>query len=227
MASRAGSLVCVVTADIVGSSRYGTHDRRKLDKILRSAFKEVQRRFPTAVHTTLAFRITAGDEFQFVLTKIPSAFRILIYLRALAASSGLSPSIALRAGVGVGDIRTAKRDDPYEEDGVAFAHARRALEDMIQVRGQLRWTRLFTGKPDIDNPAETLLLLTDWMQKGWTVPQWQAIRWSLLGLKREEIAGKLGIAHQNVTKRLSAAGWPYFEPAVEYFEGLLAQNVAP
>jgi hypothetical protein len=43
--------------------------------------------------------------------------------------------------------------------------------------------------------------------EGWTVPQWGAVRWALLGLKRKEVARKLKIAHQNVTKRILAAGW--------------------
>src|SRR5947207_8878355 len=44
--------------------------------------------------------------------------------------------------------------------------------------------------------------LADFIQQSWTVAQWEAIRWSLLGLTREAIARKLKVAHQNVTKRL-------------------------
>ncbi len=54
------------------------------------------------------------------------------------------------------------------------------------------------------------------------MPQWEAIKWILLGLTREEISKKLNVAHQNVTKRLLAAGWQQFKEASELLRELLA-----
>lgn len=125
--SRPASHVAVITADIIESSRYSRQDRRRLDGILRKAFGKVERRFREGIRTRRAFRITAGDEFQFVVSAIPQAFRVLMYLRALVAAGGLLPPIRFRASIGVGEISVPKRDSPYEEDGVAFVRSRRGL----------------------------------------------------------------------------------------------------
>jgi len=42
---RAHAPIAVLTADIVGSSRYGSADRRKLDEVIHKAFADVERRF--------------------------------------------------------------------------------------------------------------------------------------------------------------------------------------
>jgi len=218
--------VAVVTADIIGSTRYGTRDRRRVDGELRQAFDEVRRCYPEAVHTKMAFRVTAGDEFQWVMSDVPRTFEVVMYLRAIVACAGLAPPIRFRASIGVGEIAVSNRENPYEEDGIAFARSRTGLEDMNKVRGPRRWTKLITGTPQSDNAADAVLCLADHMMQDWTISQWEAIRWSLLGLKREEIANKLHVAHQNVTKRLHAAGWLHFQVAAEFVLGGARQVAA-
>ena len=222
--TRARAPIAVLTADVVGSSRYSSADRRKLDEVIRKAFAEVERRFPDAIHTRLAFRITAGDEFQCVISDAPRALDILTYLRAVVAASGLRPTVRLRASVGIGEISTPKRQNPYEEDGPAFVHARNGLEEIAKARSPLRATKLMTGVAEVDTAADAVLCLTDFIQQSWTVAQWEAIRWSLLELTREAIASKLKVAHQNVTKRLLAAGWPHFEVAAAFLRQLIERT---
>jgi hypothetical protein len=96
--------------------------------------------YPKAVHTRLAFRITAGDEFQCVFSDIAKTFEILTYLRATLATSGLEPIVRFRASIGVGEISVAGKSSPYEEDGEAFAQARRGLEQLEKGRHN-RWTK--------------------------------------------------------------------------------------
>ncbi|MEK7378719.1 MAG: SatD family protein [Candidatus Binatota bacterium] len=215
--------IAVITGDVIGSSRYSASAREKLDRLLRQAFADAERRFPRAIHTRMAFRITAGDEFQCVISEIPRAFDILTYVRAVAAGGGLDPPVRFRASVGVGELSTPKRTSPYEQDGTAFVRAREGLEDMAKDRNPVRWTKLRTDSPEIDEPVDAVLCLADYLEQSWTVPQWEAVRWSILGLTRKEIAKKLGIAHQNVTKRLLAAGWPHFEIAVAFLRSALGQ----
>ncbi len=218
--------VAVLTADIVRSTSYSQRERRQIDRILLKSFNEVTRRYLRAVHTRLAFRITAGDEFQCVFSEIPKTFEILTYLRALVATSGVTPIITFRASIGIGEISVAGRPSPYEEDGEAFVRSRNGLEQLGRGRHN-HWTRIVTGQPELDATAETVLVLLDHFQQGWTVPQWEAVKWSLLGLTREEIAKKLKVAHQNVTKRLSAAGWQSFKVGAEYLTSLLSEASKP
>lgn len=212
--------VAVLTADIIQSTRYSRLERQRLNRALLKAFDEIVRRYPKAVHTRLAFRITAGDEFQCVFSDIAKTFDILTYLRATLATSGLEPIIRFRASIGVGEISVAGRSSPYEEDGEAFAHARRGLEQ-LEKRRHTRWTKIVTGQAELDSTADVVLTLLDYMQQGWTVPQWEAVRWSLLELTREEISKKLKVRHQSVSKRLSAAGWHQFRVASKFLGDLL------
>jgi len=216
--------IAVITADVVGSSKYSAWDRGSLDGILRAAFRETQRRFPEAIHTGLAFRITAGDEFQCVLADAPQVLKVLTYLRAVVATAKLDPPIRFRASIGIGTLSTPKRPNPYEQDGVAFVRARRGLERISKGRRSARWTVLATGGADVDTAAEAVLCLADYIMDGWTISQWEAVRWALLGLKRHEVAVKLNIAHQNVTKRLLAAGWPQIDLAFASMAHLLAMS---
>ena len=124
---RTTSSVAVLTADVVGSSRYSSADRRRLDQILRKAFADVEHRFRNAIYTRLAFRITAGDEFQGVIADARRALDILTYLRAVVAVGGLTPPVHLRASVGIGGVSTPKRDSPYEEDGPSRRSPRLAV----------------------------------------------------------------------------------------------------
>jgi hypothetical protein len=210
---KAPQAIAVITADVVGSSSYSPRDRASVDRILRAAFRETERRFPSSIHTAMAFRVTAGDEFQCVIADIHRVLQILTHLRAVAATGGLNPPVRFRASIGIGTLSTPKRSNPYEEDGVAFVRARRGLERLDKGRGPARWTVLSTGNDDIDAAADAVLCLADYVMEGWTVPQWGAVRWALLGLKRKEVARKLKIAHQNVTKRILAAGWLHVELA--------------
>ena len=74
MSRPATKVVAVLTADIIGSSAYSREDRRRLDRVLRRAFADTERHFPKAIHTAMTFRITAGDEFQCVISDVTQAF---------------------------------------------------------------------------------------------------------------------------------------------------------
>ena len=150
---------------------------------------------------------------------IPSALTILAYLRAAAATSGIRPTITFRSAIGVGEITVSGKPSPYEQDGPAFVRSRRGLEELAKQRQ--RWTKIVTGETEIDRLADVILLLLDRLQKNWTVPQWEAVKWSLQGLTREQIARKLKVAHQNITKRLAAAGWQQFKEATEFLSGII------
>ncbi|HEU4333661.1 MAG TPA: SatD family protein [Candidatus Eisenbacteria bacterium] len=213
--------IAVITADVIASRRYSDADRRRLDRIVRAAFVDMNRRFPGTIQTMAAFRVTAGDEFQCVFGDLSRATRALTYLRAVAATGGLSPPIRFRASLGLGERSTAKRPNPYQEDGSAFARSRQGLETLAATRSPVRWTKFVTGREAVDDASDAVLSLADHLFQSWTVSQWEAVRWTLLGETRQEIAGRLEIAHQNVSKRLRAAGWSSLEPALDFLDRLL------
>jgi len=153
-----------------------------------------------------------------VFSDVPHSFDLLTYLRASVVISDIKPLVSFRAAIGVGGISIGGKSNPYEEDGEAFVRARKGLDHLKKKK---RLTTIITEKPEIDRVADLVLSFTDRLQKGWTLPQWEAVKWTLLGLTREEISGKLNVAHQNVTKRLSAAGWQEFKEASQFLRELL------
>jgi hypothetical protein len=212
-------IVAVLTADIIHSRQYSPAVRRRVDLTLRRSFKEVIRRYPEAVQTPLAFRITAGDEFQCVFADISATFEILTYLRASVATSGIEPVITFRASIGIGEISVSGKANSYEEDGEAFVRSREGLNELN--KRKQAWTKIITEQPEVNRCADVILILIDRLQKNWTIPQWEAVKWSLLGLTRERISKKVKVAHQNITKRLAAAGWQEFRHAATFLKELL------
>lgn len=225
MARKNQRIISVITADIIDSTSYTPASRRSINTTLKKSFEDLVKKYPNAVHTRLAFRITAGDEFQCVISKVPQSFELLTYLRASTALSGIKPLISFRAAIGVGEIIVNAGISPYEKDGKAFARARVGLEELEKEKQ--RWTKIITGNPENDQMADLILLFLDRLQRSWTVPQWEAVKWSLLGLKRKEISNKLNVAHQNVSKRLTAAGWTEFKEASQFLKELLEKASNP
>lgn len=218
-------LVSVITADIIHSRSYSPRLRRRVNTVVRRSFNELAKKYPEAVRTRLAFRITAGDEFQCVFFNVTEILDLLTYLRASTATSGVAPLIRFRASIGIGGITVSSQSTSYEEDGEAFVRARIGLDQLKKQRQRL--TKLITGDSEADRVADIVLLFLDHLQMNWTAAQWEAVKWSLLDLKREEIAKKLNVAHQNVTKRLSAAGWGQFREGSKFLRELLEKIRTP
>src|SRR5436190_13024616 len=101
MAKNSKRIISVVTADIIHSTHYSPGIRRRVNTILKRSFGDLLRKYPKAIHTRLAFRITAGDEFQCVFSSVSQSFDLLTYLRASVATSRIKPIISFRAAIGV------------------------------------------------------------------------------------------------------------------------------
>lgn len=215
-----------MTADIINSTLYESTERRRIDQILMKAFAEIDRTYPQALQTKPAFRVTAGDEFQCVFGDVPESFNLVTYLRCICATSGLKPSLTFRASIGVGSISVSGKRSSYEQDGEAFVRSRRGLEQLEKEK-RTRWTKITTGNEDTDAAVDVILLLLDQMQRDWTVAQWEAVKWISMGKTREQVSKKLKVAHQNVTKRLAAAGWQSFKISADFLKEQLQDKCKP
>ena len=215
--------VAVLTADVVGSTRYGSVDRQTLHTLLLDSFKAAEDGFPGAWATGLSLRVTAGDEFQGVIASLSVAFQILVFLRSRLALSVLPSTPQLRAGIGVGPVTVSGGGSSWEQDGPAFVRSRRALESLGASPREWRRTVIGTADRHRDDALAAVLGLCDHLQQRWTRQQWEAVHHTIGGAKTEEIGRRLGIARQNVTKRLRAAGWPAFDAAMKYIASSLAQ----
>jgi hypothetical protein len=72
-------------------------------------------------------------------------------------------------------------------------------------RDRHRYTRALTQDPTVNVALDALCRALDDQLRGWTAAQWQAIHQRDRGRTLQQIGADLGIAYQNVSKRLIAA----------------------
>jgi len=193
---------------------------------LKKEFAKVYKAYPDVIHTPTSFNITVGDEFQFVLSKVEKAYAVTLFYRSLVALAEITPMISFRSSIGIGEIAVENKKESYSQDGKAFHRSREGINlfGNQKVRGRRR-TKIVTGDRALDGTLDLLLMYQDLLEERWTRAQWEAVRWRLVLPTYEQIAGKLGIAYQNVQKRLKAANWDEFSKGMEFIEGVLTLHL--
>jgi len=221
-----GRIVAAVTCDIVRSQRYSTEQRKIIDTLLKKEFSKVHKAYQDAIHTPTTFNVTVGDEFQFVSSKVEKVYELTIFYRALVALADMTPMISFRSSIGIGEIAVENKRDSYSQDGKAFHRSREGINlfRSQKFRGRRR-TKIVTGDAALDETLDLILMYQDLLEEQWTRAQWEAIRWRLILPTYEEIAGKLGVAYQNVQKRLKAANWDEFSKGIEFIEKVLTSHL--
>ncbi|MCA9752271.1 MAG: hypothetical protein KC591_08785 [Gemmatimonadetes bacterium] len=76
-------------------------------------------------------------------------------------------------------------------------------------------TRALTPDPDSNVVLGALTRTLDTLLKGWTDAQWEAISHRDRGRTLQQIGSELGIAYQNVSKRLIAARYGLYREVLE------------
>jgi hypothetical protein len=220
-------IVSVVTCDVARSQRYSTDQRRRMDGILKKAFETVTRVYPEAIHTPTSFSVIQGDEFQFVLSTIEKAYEITVFYRALVALSDLTPMLTFRSAVGIGEIAVENKKNSYTQDGPAFHRSRQGIDHLQtpRMKGRRR-SKIITGDPEFNETLDIVLMYQDLLEEQWTRAQWEAIRWRFQLATYEDIASKIGIAYQNVQKRLKAARWDKFSRGLDFIDGGLRRHLS-
>jgi hypothetical protein len=219
-------IVAVVTCDVIRSQRYSTEQRRKIDAILKKAFTTVSKTYKNAVHTPTSFNVTVGDEFQFVLAKVERAYEVTVFYRSLFAIADPASMFSFRSSIGIGEIAVENKKNSYSQDGQAFHRSRLGVNFFRnhKYKGKRR-TKIVTGDIHLDETLDVILMYQDLLEEKWTRAQWEAIRWRLMLPTYEEIAKKLGVAYQNVQKRLKAANWDEFSQGVDFVEKVLTSHL--
>lgn len=203
----------VVLADLVGSRSLGAGPRRVVQAAVRDAARGLS-------EGPFGFRVTGGDEFEWVLPDRPEAWDLLLRLRLrLACPDGARPAVSLRVGAARGEVwLTGEPDAPYTWDGPCFHRARHAMERLQRpverahrspkepfapVQLPRPWTVVETGGPQ--PLLDATLRLTDRLLAGWTPKQTEVIRRVLDGDSQESIAAEVGVTPQAVSQRLYGA----------------------
>ncbi|MBE3576510.1 MAG: hypothetical protein IMX00_02290 [Limnochordales bacterium] len=202
------SLWLVVTADVIRSRRL-TPQAEAQERIVTAlaAFNQSPILGVDRSHLATKFTLGRGDEIQGVLAATAPLLPILRHLRY-----ALQPA-RLRIGVGLGTIETPiNPESSWQMDGPAFHLVRTALEELGHT--VLPRTRLRIGirywldeEQRVERELNALLSLYDEITRRWTTEQWHAVMAVEETRTLRASADILGVAKQNVHKRLRAAGW--------------------
>ena len=138
-----------------------------------------------------------GLSGSLALADAAEAFRVLHGLRTELRAEPSLPSLWIAAGIGRGDDLVGPR-----LAGEAFRS--------LGKRGK-HLTRARTGDEEFDVVLDALCRTLDTTMRGWTAAQWQAIHRRDRGRTLFEVGDDLGIAYQNVSKRLIAARYSLYQ----------------
>ena len=143
----------------------------------------------------------SGVSGTLALEDAAEVFPVLHRLRTELRAEPDWPRVDVVAGLGRGDA---------VEGGRLAAEAFRNLGK----RGRFR-TRALTRDADANTVLGALCRTLDSLHVGWTRAQWQAVHRRDGGRTLQEIGGELGIAYQNVSKRLIAAQYSLYRDVLD------------
>lgn len=147
----------VITGDVIASK---THNN--FNELFTNSIKKIE--YPDAlIHP---FEIAKGDEMQAVFS---SDLDIPVFLRKLR--NDIRP-LKIRIGIGMGSIDNENEIVSWDSIGEAFSYSEDALKKIDQDRKFK--TRLKTSS-QIDDLANTILLLLDTIEFNWSQREWDAV----------------------------------------------------
>jgi len=205
MAKRSDFIV-VVTGDIVKSRLYSPRERERVQKELLNSWKRVKRFFPEEFRSTLSFRVTAGDEFQYVCGSFTIALTSLTMLRLRMRALGFEPPVTIRAAIGVGTRTVGGSRNSYTQDGPAFRLAREGIERLDKNR--LHPLTVVLGlQKDGQTLINDVLALSDRIYAKWTAAQAQVLLQAVALKPPGDIARALKMSNAAVSTHLRRAAW--------------------
>ena len=184
-------------------------ERAEAQARIESALERVNRDWPKTV--LVPFTITLGDEWQGLVARVADALAIDFEVRRT-----LHP-LRLATGIGVGTVATPFRERTVQMDGECFHRSRAALERAQQSKESS--TRIASGAPLFDDPANALLLLLHAISDRWTDKQHETFVTYRRHGTEVATAAALGVSQPTVHQSLAGA---MAKPYAEAYEALLA-----
>ena len=177
----------VITGDIIKSREL--KNRQRVQEVLKNVLMRINEKYRECIFVN--FSLTAGDEFQGLVSKIGKSYAIIKDIE-----KGIYP-IKARFGVGVGKIATSFSDNIGEMDGECFIRSREALENAKKLDQFVIYN---IGIHEMDISLNTILMLIDAIKKSWKNMHFKRA-WLYEELKTyEKVAEKENISKQRVSK---------------------------
>jgi hypothetical protein len=183
-----------IVADLVASRSLG--NRSQAQAALEGLLQYLNRTY--GKHLLAAFTISAGDDFQAILTRADPLVDIIWDARSRFSITGL------RFGIGRGVLTTPIRRAPTETDGPAWWSAREAVRAAADGTGG---GTVFNGFDQDDVVLTGFGALLAHLQDGFTARQRDVLERLRAGNDYVTIASELGITKQGVFAHARSLGW--------------------
>ncbi|MCX6600796.1 MAG: SatD family protein [bacterium] len=216
--------LAAVIGDIIGSSRYSSVDRAAIQKHLIRSWEVVQKSHKEKLHSRLEFRVTAGDEFEYVCSDAATALDITTTLRLHLKAGSFKPPVIFRAAIATGERSVSGSANPYTQDGPAFHLARSSME-WLKSQSEYLTFIAHPASPAAIHLVNEILPLLDYHYRNWTPAQCEAVLLARRDLTGEHIAQKLGVSSSAVSQRLGGTNWEACFRAITVLQRLLCEEI--
>jgi DNA-binding CsgD family transcriptional regulator len=206
-----------VIADMVKSRDIPSSERAKLQERFTNLIEDLNKKY----HRLLLSRfvITLGDEFQGLLLSASPLPDILWDLESDFSDR------ELRVGVGFGVLHTPAHRYAMNVDGPVLHNARAAI---TKAREKSALGGVFFGFGEVLDPILNGLARILWFHRSrFTAQQRKTIELLRQGLSQSEIAERLKVSRQAISKQVSSAGWSAYVEAENAWRSVMKEYVDP
>ena len=205
-----GNSACVLTGDIIGSSRSPHMNVDAAMATLSQAADHFERWRPRG--TLPRFTRYRGDGWHMVISDPARALRAAMYLRATLRAADLG--LETRLSIGIGDVQTLGTKDLSDATGAAFLWSGRGLDRMGRSH-----TMTIDGE-DVTPMHSAVIILAAERSRRWSAEQAEAISLALDSsiATQADIARRLSISVQAVNHRLTGGGFQALREAIDIWE---------
>ena len=201
----------VLIADVIGSSA-----RKDLRGLLEKKLAAATRAHREARWIRLPYTVTAGDEFQTVLTKGANIGELIFDLRMR-----MRP-LRLRIGIGFGKARAPVQRPVNRMVGEAFQRARKAIESVKKESTKFEaLTRFRSGNETFDSTANLIYALQDTLLSRVTPRQWETIQAFRSKKSIGRAARALRLNRSTVSRNLRRGFYWQIEQTISGLDGLI------
>ena len=208
----------VLIADVVGS-----RTRRDLRALLGQRLATASRAHLRGKQIRLPYAVTAGDEFQTIVTSYARLPELIFDLREL-----LRP-LRLRMGIGIGTVPGKVRGPVNRLGGEAFQFARQALERLKEGEGNK--FRVLTGfktqDTAFDSTANLIYALQDTLLLKVTEKQWETIAVFRKKRRLQDAAEAMRLDVSTVSRNLKRGYFWQVEETMKGMKVLLQERWGP
>ncbi|MFY9802525.1 MAG: SatD family protein [Candidatus Acidiferrales bacterium] len=205
----------VLIADVVGSSA-----RRNLRGMLGQRLAAASRAHAKAKLIRLPYSVTAGDEFQTIVSAYARIPELIMDLRIR-----LRP-LQLRIGVGFGTVPGRIQSPVNRLGGEAFQFARKALERIKGSAGnKFEVLTAFESRDKAFNSTANLIYaLHDTLVLRITEKQWETIEVFRNRRRLEDAAQELGLDNSTVSRNLKRGYFWQMEDTAEEMKAVIKEH---